>query len=26
MLAAFVHDIDPVLGRIGPFYLWWYGF
>jgi phosphatidylglycerol:prolipoprotein diacylglycerol transferase len=23
--APFVHDIDPVLARIGPVYLWWYG-
>jgi len=26
LLAAFTHAIDPVLGRVGPFYLWWYGF
>lgn len=25
MAAPFVHDIDPVLTRIGPVYLWWYG-
>jgi phosphatidylglycerol:prolipoprotein diacylglycerol transferase len=24
-LAQFVHDIDPVLGRVGGLYLWWYG-
>ena len=21
----FVHNIDPVIGKLGPFYLWWYG-
>ena len=25
MLATFVHHIDPVLGEVGGFYLWWYG-
>lgn len=25
VLAQFVHDIDPVLGRVGGLYLWWYG-
>ena len=25
MLAAIVHDIDPVFMEAGPFYLWWYG-
>lgn len=24
--GGFVHNIDPVLTQIGPFYLWWYGF
>lgn len=25
MFGPFVHDIDPVFGQIGGFYLWWYG-
>jgi phosphatidylglycerol:prolipoprotein diacylglycerol transferase len=25
MCGPFVHDIDPVIGQIGPLYLWWYG-
>lgn len=25
MIGPFVHDIDPVFGKIGGFYLWWYG-
>lgn len=24
-LGPFVHDIDPILGQVGGFYLWWYG-
>ena len=24
-LATFVHDLDPILARVGPVYLWWYG-
>jgi len=25
MIATFVHSIDPIVGKLGPFYLWWYG-
>lgn len=25
MTATFVHSIDPIVGKLGPFYLWWYG-
>ncbi len=25
MLGPFVHNIDPIYGKIGPFYLWFYG-
>ena len=25
MIGPFVHNIDPVFGNIGGFYLWWYG-
>ena len=25
MIATFVHSIDPVFAKLGPFYLWWYG-
>ena len=25
MIGPFVHNIDPVFGTIGGFYLWWYG-
>jgi len=25
MIGPFVHNIDPVIGKIGGFYLWWYG-
>ena len=25
MIGPFVHNIDPVFGKIGGFYLWWYG-
>ena len=25
MFGPFVHDIDPIFGEIGVFYLWWYG-
>ncbi len=25
MIGPFVHNIDPILGKIGGFYLWWYG-
>lgn len=25
MTGPFVHDIDPVIGKLGGFYLWWYG-
>lgn len=25
MIGPFVHNIDPVFGKIGSFYLWWYG-
>jgi len=25
MFGPFVHDIDPIFGEIGGFYLWWYG-
>lgn len=25
MPGPFVHNIDPVIGQVGPFYLWWYG-
>lgn len=25
MPGLFVHDIDPIIGRIGGLYLWWYG-
>ncbi len=25
LLGPFVHNIDPVIGQFGGFYLWWYG-
>ncbi|MFC1827830.1 prolipoprotein diacylglyceryl transferase, partial [Thermodesulfobacteriota bacterium] len=25
MLGPFVHNIDPIIGKIDGFYLWWYG-
>jgi len=25
MAGRFVHDIDPIIGQIDGFYLWWYG-
>ena len=25
MFGPFVHNIDPVLGKVGGLYLWWYG-
>lgn len=25
MLGPYVHNMDPVFGQLGPFYLWWYG-
>lgn len=25
MIGPFVHNIDPIFGNIGGFYLWWYG-
>lgn len=25
MIGPFVHNIDPVFGKFGGFYLWWYG-
>ncbi len=25
MFGPFVHNIDPIFGKIGPFYLWFYG-
>ena len=25
MMGPFVHKIDPIIGKIGDFYLWWYG-
>jgi len=25
MIGPFVHTIDPVIGKIGGFYIWWYG-
>ena len=25
MCGPFIHQIDPVIGEIGPIYLWWYG-
>ena len=25
MCGPFTHQIDPVIGEIGPLYLWWYG-
>jgi len=25
MLEPYVHNIDPILGRVGGLYLWWYG-
>lgn len=25
MLGPFVHNIDPIIGRIGGLYVWWYG-
>jgi phosphatidylglycerol:prolipoprotein diacylglycerol transferase len=25
MIGPFVHNIDPVFGKIGGFHLWWYG-
>jgi prolipoprotein diacylglyceryltransferase len=25
MPGPFIHHIDPVLGRVGGVYLWWYG-
>ena len=25
MLGPYIHNIDPILGRIGGLYLWWYG-
>lgn len=24
-MGPFIHDIDPIFGQIGAFYLWWYG-
>jgi phosphatidylglycerol:prolipoprotein diacylglycerol transferase len=25
MIGPYVHNIDPVFGKLGGFYLWWYG-
>ena len=25
MPGPFIHNIDPIYGKIGPFYLWFYG-
>jgi phosphatidylglycerol:prolipoprotein diacylglycerol transferase len=25
MIGPYVHNIDPIFGKIGGFYLWWYG-
>lgn len=25
MFGPYVHDIDPIFGQVGGFYLWWYG-
>jgi phosphatidylglycerol:prolipoprotein diacylglycerol transferase len=25
MIGPFVHNIDPIFGKLGGFYLWWYG-
>lgn len=25
MIGPFIHNIDPIFGNIGGFYLWWYG-
>jgi phosphatidylglycerol:prolipoprotein diacylglycerol transferase len=25
MPGPWIHDIDPILGKVGGFYLWWYG-
>lgn len=25
MMGPFIHEIDPIIGKIGDFYLWWYG-
>lgn len=25
MIGPFIHKIDPILGKIGFFYIWWYG-
>jgi phosphatidylglycerol:prolipoprotein diacylglycerol transferase len=25
MMGPFVHEIDPIIGKIGDFYFWWYG-
>ena len=25
MIGPFIHEIDPIIGKIGDFYLWWYG-
>ena len=25
MFATYVHSIDPVIAKLGPLYLWWYG-
>lgn len=25
MIGPFVHNIDPIFGKVGGFYLWWYG-
>jgi phosphatidylglycerol:prolipoprotein diacylglycerol transferase len=24
-MGPFIHEIDPIIGKIGDFYLWWYG-
>lgn len=25
MLGPYIHNLDPVFGQFGSFYLWWYG-
>ena len=25
MIGPYVHNIDPIFGKVGDFYLWWYG-
>ncbi|NNK94431.1 MAG: prolipoprotein diacylglyceryl transferase [Desulfobacterales bacterium] len=25
MIGPFVHTIDPIIGKLGGFYIWWYG-